>query len=155
MRPVLSMTLPLVLLSFCAAHTATDDPDMKKLAGSYHITSSQVDGEQRDQKLLKSLRVEMTAKGDYTLFFDDNKVGEGTFKVDSTADPKRMDLTYAERSEYNGKFEPKITSRGIYKIEGDKITTCFIRGEGKVYPTAFESKKDQNQALEVYERIKK
>jgi hypothetical protein len=43
--------------------------------------------------------------------------------------------------------------KGIYKLEGNRLVTCFALN-GKDRPTEFESKKNSGTALQIFEKQK-
>jgi uncharacterized protein (TIGR03067 family) len=54
-----------------------------------------------------------------------------TFKIDSTKNPKHLDLTPTKKGATSG-------WQGIYKIEGDKLTFCRPQATGGERPTEFK-----------------
>jgi len=69
-----------------------------------------------------------------------------TYKLDPTATPATIDFV-SEKA-------PTEVVRGIYKLENDKLTICFPRGQGD-RPTKFESPEKGDITLFVLERVKK
>ncbi len=77
----------------------------------------------------------------------DGKKVESVLKIDPTQSPKTCD-----ESHLSGPLKGK-TFHGIYKLEGDTLTTCYrIDGGGR--PAGFESKPDSGVLLVVLKRQK-
>lgn len=70
-----------------------------------------------------------------------------TFTFDAKAAPATLDLVSGEKGV--GTVVP-----AIYKLDGEKLTICFVHGGGE-RPTKFESPANGNTALLVLERVKK
>jgi uncharacterized protein (TIGR03067 family) len=66
-------------------------------------------------------------------------------KVDPRANPKTYDLVGVGTANQGWEF------RGIYKIEGDKLTLTYNRGTG-ARPTSFETDQGRGAYTEVYLR---
>jgi uncharacterized protein (TIGR03067 family) len=118
-------------------------------------------GEQKgDKENLQGewLVVSMELSGQKTTLFDGNNLvikgdewagpasGKNTFKIDSTKNPKEIDL----ESDKGGKLN---TWRGIYKIEGDTFTFCRSHAPDGARPKEFKG--GEGVALMVYKRVKK
>jgi uncharacterized protein (TIGR03067 family) len=71
----------------------------------------------------------------------------GTFKVDPTAAPKAIDITFKDGP---GK---DITQKGIYELDGDTQKICWA-APGKARPTEFEAKPKSGRMLQVLEKVK-
>ncbi len=84
----------------------------------------------------------------YTIDFDKN-TDKGTFTLDPTKTPKRIDIRSAE-----GPFKGK-TLPGIYELKGDTLRLC-LDGDGKAdkRPTAFEAPGTTRNMLLTYRREK-
>jgi uncharacterized protein (TIGR03067 family) len=92
-----------------------------------------------------------TVKGDrYTLSRFRKKVGSGKFTIDATKSPREID--FLPDAPPKGKAIPAI--KGIYKIDGEKITMCYGAPGGK-RPAKFESTEGSGLTLVVWVREKK
>jgi uncharacterized protein (TIGR03067 family) len=72
---------------------------------------------------------------------------EGTFKLDATATPKAVDITYT-RGLLKGWTVP-----AIYLLNGDNLKVCFA-WQTKERPTKFVGDADGKTILVVYKRVK-
>lgn len=119
--------------------------ESEKLQGEWAGVSVEEKGKKVPEEGAKKLR--LTVKGDkWVVKLGDRQVGEATFKVDPSKDPKRIDMTF----KVDGK---DVDSRGIYKLNGDTLTLC--RASGKTErPKEFKGKNDRYN-LEVWKRVKK
>ena len=73
-----------------------------------------------------------------TITFDvRDKTATGTFDLDSTTQPKRIDLKYV-----GGADAPEF-SQGIYQFQNDLLLICFATSPG-IRPTEFKSTDKQN-----------
>ena len=75
------------------------------------------------------------------------KTAEYGLKLDPTKDPKQVDLT-AERL-------ANKTLKGIYKLDGDKLTICYAYDPDQARPTEFKTKRGDKCYLYELERVKK
>ena len=126
-----------------AAKSETKKSEMKKLEGTWQLVSSVKDGKPTPEAVVKKIRV-VIKEGKHTVYFgDDVVVKEIPFALDPAKSPKTTLNTLPE-----GK-----TIRGIYKLEGDKLTSCAAE-VGKEGPTEFASKPGSGHTLRVFQRVK-
>lgn len=90
----------------------------------------------------------LTIAGDrfaLTRFLDEPKDLTGKFVLDPAANPPAIDLTLDE-FELSGSGAPiKVpagTHAGICKLDGDRLTVCFVAAAGGRRPTAFDAADD-------------
>ncbi len=73
----------------------------------------------------------------------------GTQKLDSTKNPKAIDIKVTEGQ---GK---DVKLFGIYELDGDNYKVCFSSGSSqKDRPRDFDAEPDTNRALFVFKRAK-
>jgi uncharacterized protein (TIGR03067 family) len=72
---------------------------------------------------------------------------EGIFKIDPTAKPKAIDITFTDGP---GK---DMTQKGIYELDGDTQKICWA-APGKPRPTEFDAKPRSGRILQVLEKVK-
>jgi len=118
--------------------------DLDRLQGDWQAVSMSVDGMPLPDDDAQSLF--RTVKGSkYTVFFFKKAISSGSFTLDATAKPKRIDAQPA------GKGEAQL---GIYELEGNRYRVCFA-SPGKARPTDFSAKQGSGHTLSVWEREKK
>jgi uncharacterized protein (TIGR03067 family) len=78
----------------------------------------------------------------------DSPEGSGTYTLDPKKSPAEIDMVPAD---------PKLaTAKGIYKVDGDALTLCFIKGAKDVLrPAKFASPAGSEVALFTLKRAKK
>jgi uncharacterized protein (TIGR03067 family) len=91
-----------------------------------------------DRLILKGKRFTSTVHGNTT---------EGVFKIDPTASPKSIDITFTDGP---GKDN---SQKGIYELDGDTQKICWS-APGKPRPTEFEAKARSGRILQVLEKVK-
>ncbi|MHB1424505.1 MAG: TIGR03067 domain-containing protein [Gemmataceae bacterium] len=131
-----------------AADTPKEDAvakEMAKFQGTWKFLSMEVQGKP-DKGIGKYTVV---FKGDqWTVSVRDKVASQATIKLDPTSKPKTIDLTLT-LDPYKGKL-----IRGIYALEGDKLTVCDRAADKGERPTEFASKADSGLVLVVLQRVK-
>ena len=118
--------------------------DSERIQGSWVLTSSQTAGETVPADSLKARDVRMVFEGDRVIArMGEMSVTLGTFVLDPSKSPRAYDRVSSDGT-------PR---RGIYRLEGDRLTIC-IAGLGKERPTAFATKRGDGLTLLVYTREK-
>ena len=141
MRTPFLMTLTLGLL--VPAIVRADDA--KDMQGVWVPTKGEIDGVPLPEKLLQSTKLTI-GNGKYAVEVGAEK-DAGTLKLDSTKNPRQLDITSTE-----GVNKGK-TFYAIYELSDDTLTVCYGL-ESKPRPTEFKTRKDGNMALMVYKRMK-
>jgi uncharacterized protein (TIGR03067 family) len=119
---------------------AEADKDLDKLQGTWVRVSVVRDGKEVPADDLKNIR--LTIKGDKYTLDEGKEKRSGTFKLDASKAPRRLDIV-SDAGPNKGK-----TLKAIYKIEGDTFTYC-VAGPGKDRPTEFSSKEGSGHTLLV------
>jgi uncharacterized protein (TIGR03067 family) len=119
--------------------------ELKKFEATWRFVSIEVEGEPvpedrfaDDKLILKGRQFTSNVQGNTT---------HGVFKIDPTATPKTIDLTFTDGP---GKDR---TQKGIYELDGDKQKICFSL-PGKPRPSEFLSKAESRLIIQVLERVK-
>jgi uncharacterized protein (TIGR03067 family) len=137
--------LLLGLVTVSAAQGQTEE--MKKLEGTWNVVTATVDGKEAPADALKG--VQIVFKGDtFSVRKDGKEVYGGTYKIDPTKSPPTMDTTVTS-GEDKGK-----TDKGIYKLEGDMLTTVFPEDDKAERPKTFESKPGSKLEMTILKRAK-
>jgi len=119
--------------------------DMEKLLGTWSCVSGQVNGKPIQDETVKLLKLKMTAdsytttKGDETLFV-------GAYRLDSTTNPKSIDIIATD-----GENEGKV-ALGIYDVDGDSCKLCYTMGVER--PKEFASKPGSGAFFAIWKRAK-
>lgn len=131
-----------------AADTAPDDvkKELAKFKGTWKFVSIEAEGQKTPEEVFKDTR--LVLDGDKFTVTGGNETFAGTFKVDISKKPKKIDVIFTEGPE-KGK-----TSLGIYELEGDTYKVCIGLAGNKDRPTEFASKPDSGHILEVLKRVK-
>ncbi|HJZ90533.1 MAG TPA: TIGR03067 domain-containing protein [Gemmataceae bacterium] len=131
-------------LALVAADAPKADPkggDAKAIQGTWTVTSAEMRGEKRSDLVgstydLRDGTVTITIKGK-------DKPVVGTYSLDSSADPKRFDLTPQSETR---------PMRGIYRLDEDRLTLCTADNPEQERPTKFETHPDRKVVLLVLTR---
>jgi uncharacterized protein (TIGR03067 family) len=83
------------------------------------------------------------ANGDKTLTLPDGRIEKGTYRLDPTKQPARIDSTTQSKS---------LTEKGIYAIEGDSLKLCLATAGGP-RPAEFTTRQGTDQLLIVLRRV--
>jgi RNA polymerase sigma factor (sigma-70 family) len=114
--------------------------DLARIQGEWKLEYVEIDG--RPQKLEHFQTIRLVIQGDRaTLGRNEGHDETGSVKLDPTKQPKAIDLNLTP---YGGPADQVLTSPGIYKLEGDKLTICYAPhlDAGQLRPTEFETAKE-------------
>ncbi len=123
------------------------EKDRQLYAGTWQISSLEVNGNKVSEEDAKKITVINKEDGTWTLEVEGKVVGRGTSKIDPTKKPKTIDLTETD-GEQKGQ-----TALGIYEVEKDSRKVC-VAELGKDRPSEFSSKAGSNHILAVFKRVK-
>jgi uncharacterized protein (TIGR03067 family) len=121
---------------------ADDKSDQEKMQGKWRIVHCEFAGQDSPQPV----GVEDTIDGARWLR-PNRRTGEYQLKFDPSKDPKWVDLS-AERL-------GSQTLKGIYLLDGDKLTICYAYDPDLPRPTEFKTRPDFRGYIYVLERVKK
>jgi uncharacterized protein (TIGR03067 family) len=124
--------------------------DLKQFQGTWTLDAVQINGVKVDVEMMKKQGHDITLVVKDEKFTLKLKRGdmEGTLKLDPTKKPKAYD---AKATDPEGKTHESI---GIYKIEGDTLTVCYVAA-GKDRPTEFKADAGSEAVVQVFKRDKK
>lgn len=71
------------------------------------------------------------------------------YKLDSTKRPREFEATNHQEV-----FDDDETAKGIYLLEGNRLTVCVVTCKGQRRPTRFQTSEDSSNVLCVLERIR-
>jgi uncharacterized protein (TIGR03067 family) len=143
------MNLTLLVTVFVVGAPGLKDPPKKvqSVVGVWVAESYTYAGKPRPVGP-RPIRYEFTADGKWHTFRGERKTTtERTYFTNPKAEPPHIDLNYDPAEQ-----EAPI-GRGIFKVEGDTLTLCFVRNNG-TRPTTFESSADPPTLLYVFKRVK-
>jgi uncharacterized protein (TIGR03067 family) len=123
--------------------TVTDEKsDKEKMQGEWKIVRCEFHGQNQDQPV----GVEDTISGDRWLR-PKRRTAEYRLKFDTSKDPKWVDLSADRLGDQ--------TLKGIYLLEGDKLTICYAYDPELPRPTEFKTMAGVNSYIYVLELVKK
>ena len=139
-------TMPCLLLAtgLVFADDKADEANKKALAalkGTWKVESAVREGEARPAADLE--KVKLKVDGESFTINEDGRDMPAKIKVDSTKKPAEIDLTPDKQE----------TAKGIYKLEGDKLTICLSK-PGTDRPKDFKSEAGSGTFLVVFKKEK-
>jgi uncharacterized protein (TIGR03067 family) len=145
----LAKFLNVPLLEQCASDPIQDKAndtkvaeDLEKLSGTWLL--AEADGRRLTEDELK--RTLVRKGNDFKFKRCQDITVQGRFEIDSSQDPKHIDIRPTTGSDYG------TTIEGIFSLDGDTYKECFaVPGEGR--PTEFKFQEGIS-LLRVYKRIK-
>jgi uncharacterized protein (TIGR03067 family) len=145
-----------VLLCSAGVLVATGAPeedaataDLKKMEGTWAITSEEATGRKATDEEVKKAKGKLIIQGDrYTIFAGGKTVARGKIRLDPAKQPKAIDITLSE-----GRFKDKVV-KAIYRLSVDGMMVCYSRPGGK-RPREFSAPKDSGRMLIRYRRAKR
>ena len=138
------VVLILAALPCTPAHAAADPAADRTIEGTWVCTSAVVDGKPLAEKVVKELRLTITADR-YKTVRADEVLFDSTYTVDPSKDPKQIEMIATE-GDAAGK--PAL---GIYAVDGDTLRMCYVLPGGE-RPKTFESKAGSKAFLVTWKR---
>ena len=155
MRRILLLTVSAIaLIALVSLPIVAEQPkgadatkELEKFQGRWSTVSRVDDGKASTEE--DTTNHVITIKGNLlTVLNKDKEVATGRLKLDPSKNPAEYELTY-ESGPNKG-----TARKGIYKFEGDILTTC-LAGVGKEPPKEFASKPDSGATLFIQKRDKR
>lgn len=116
--------------------------ELKKLEGTWQLVSAVTDGKAAAEDFVAKVQV-IIKDGKHSVKIDgETAVKEIPVAVDPSTDPKSTTDTLPDGQ----------TILGIYKLEGDKLTSCVAK-PGQPRPISFTSEAGSGLTLRVFRRI--
>lgn len=135
------LSLSLLLVGLGTVH-GDEAAELAALKGDWRTVSLENDGQAGEVTAAASLRI----RDNKVILLQDGKEldAEFTLKLETTTDPKLIDVTTPDGQ----------TLEGIYKLEDKRWTIC-IRGDADIKdrPATFESKPGTKIILAVFEKV--
>ncbi|HTU92745.1 MAG TPA: redoxin family protein [Gemmataceae bacterium] len=117
--------------------------DAQKLAGVWLAESANMDGTSRLAELWTSKLTLTSDSFALSRYMELAKDLRGRFRIDSSTNPKAIDLEVEEldlSEAFTGIKFPACTVHGIYKLDGDHFTVCFPVDGRQARPSGFDVK---------------
>jgi uncharacterized protein (TIGR03067 family) len=141
---VLPAALTAALLVAADAKEDAIKKDGDALKGTWLVVSLERDG--KVEPISKDA-VRVITDDEYTMTLHPLLTIKGTYKIDPTASPKRIETTPS-----SGPYKDKPLL-GIYELDGDVLKICYAL-PGKDRPTAFSSNAGSGWILSVHKKLK-
>lgn len=120
--------------------------DLEKLQGTWHLSSSEVDGVALGSELLSNARIVVT--GDRFESLGMGAAYDGTFIIDEAAKPKALDMVIT------GGHAAGTRHAGVYKLANGAWTIC-LAAAGGARPSKFGCGSGGGFALQTFRRTPK
>lgn len=147
-RQVIVLGITLIGAGFVWAQGDTH-ADLQRLAGSWSLQLQEAGGKAVPEKERAIPKMKLVVNGsNYAVYFDDDKLGTGTFRMDAIKEPRTIDFTHGD-----GVDKGKVES-GIYRFKGDDFEIVYA-GLGQPRPTEFRTRPNTKEMRILYKRIGK
>lgn len=145
--------LAAVAIAWCSP-VADDLAGLDELAGRWVLVSMVVDGEKVEEGSYGKMTLEVSKDSEHVMAEGDRAIVRGRIqRLDTTAEPRRIDWTVATRSEFDGSFRPVREQKGIWKLERKTLRLCMAIEPDGERPGKFEAGKGERRALYEWKRV--
>ncbi len=121
--------------------------ELEKFQGTWKYVSMDVEGKQQPGEVVKFTLI---IKGDqWTVWAGQKIVAQARIKLDPNRKPRTIDLTSTLDAD-KGRL-----IRGIYSLEGDRLTMCDRGADRGERPTTFVTRPGSGLVLVVLQHLKK
>jgi uncharacterized protein (TIGR03067 family) len=148
------LAAPLLMTSL-ASGVGEKKGDLELVQGAWVVVSVEADGKPVPEGTtafeLKGLELVVTGNKVVAKIPPEALKGKApaiSFRIDAKARPKSVDIGVLELG-YEREF------KGIYSLEGDKLTVCIGEGGKSERPTDFTTKEGSRRILGVFKRMVK
>jgi uncharacterized protein (TIGR03067 family) len=125
---------------------AERDKALSNLQGTWSIVSVEHRGKKPLDRFDRDMK--LTIRGNKWSWARGRSVDEATIAVDTSKHPWRIDLEYQP----TGTSSKPVRCKGIYQIDGDKLTWCHA-GSGTERPESFD-KSEEGKYVLVWKRVR-
>jgi uncharacterized protein (TIGR03067 family) len=139
----------LLVAGTAKAQDADAKKDLQSLQGTWKVISTIDSGQEVPAERIAKMTIIIEGNKLRFRMEGEPEVEEATFTLDPTKKPRAIDIVTTDR---NGQGR---TVRGIYKIEGNRVTLCTNSAKDGERPTEFASRRQTRLGLGVLERVKK
>jgi uncharacterized protein (TIGR03067 family) len=120
--------------------------DKERLQGEWLCETIEASGMNLVGQDFQDVKFDLVFKPDKLIVKSKAKTDNWDYRLDSTSNPKSMDLTYEEGGQ-------KVTAKAIFHLEGDDLTICWSIPEHE-RPKEFKSKPKTSLAVIVFKRAR-
>jgi uncharacterized protein (TIGR03067 family) len=131
--------------------------DKETLQGAWHLVGVTFQGEAQPKDLVEAVENSWVVDGDKIKETARGKVRDLTMRLDPGQQPKCIDLTIVGGTDdefFPGGSKKGDIVRGIYRLNGDKLTICLNPESGQDAPKDFAAEKDSPFVMYVFKRGK-
>jgi uncharacterized protein (TIGR03067 family) len=120
--------------------------ELAKLQGTWQLISAETDGTKAPDERVKKIQVIISGNRHSVRFGDQVIAHDVSFEIDTSTSPKAVTDTLNEGPDKGKQI------RGIYKLEGDVLTSC-VAAVDKDRPVEFSAKQGSGHTLRMFHRV--
>lgn len=121
---------------------AADPTDWERFQGTWQLVCAESNGEKAPEERVRQIRVIIRGSSHSVMFGDQKVVENVKFELDPSTTPSSTTDTLDDGRKV----------RGIYKIEGDRLTSCVAAIDAE-RPTDFTAPAGSGRTLRVFRRV--